>query len=236
MGQKAAARRNIRGSAIGRMAQPKKVSRRRRNSGQRIRKQLDKVRIRRKAQRAKRVSEREINKEQENQDNTSRWVEREICKSSRGQRGPPCNRCSICKREMMAKKQWDAARVYPKTWSENEELSNQEENDEALEKESRAQREIQGFNFTKLPPEIRDMIFEIGLIKNGSKKPALLRAVRISKILYSSALPIYYRNNMHFFNITPYSPSKYLPYPPSRLAYITTYGTSDYVCLLQNRI
>ena len=111
--------------------------------------------------------------------------------------------------------QWKAACTHRKRMCWGGKPARRQEDDKALpgedhENELLFNRGCQVFPFTKLPPEVRNMILEFGLIKKGNKKPALLRAVRVNKVLYESALPIYYRNNMHSFSIMQNCPSTYL--------------------------
>jgi len=147
-----------------------------------------------------------------------RRLARKKCKGlprSHGHPGIECNQHSHCEKEIRAMRQWETAPVRQKISCWTKELTNLKRfvgrhHKEPGENEIYLEAASQSFPFINLPQEIRDMIFGFGLVKKGNKKPALLRAVRVNKILYASALPIYYRNNMHFFSILHNSPSTYL--------------------------
>jgi len=108
--------------------------------------------------------------------------------------------------------------ICPKGWREKEEIVKPKADDgapsyECMERQLQLEHDTPIFPFMKFPPEVRDMVFEVGLVKKGNKKPPFLQAFHVNQVLYASALPIYYRQNMHSFSIMQNSPSKQSPHP-----------------------
>jgi hypothetical protein len=70
-----------------------------------------------------------------------------------------------------------------------------------LPNQTKKQMGVKPFEFQKLPPEIRDMIYAYAFTNSSGKKPTLLFALKNKELLYKAARKIYFQINEFRFSV-----------------------------------
>jgi hypothetical protein len=70
-----------------------------------------------------------------------------------------------------------------------------------LPNQTKKQMGAKPFEFQKLPPEIRDMIYAYAFTNSSGKKPTLLFALKHRELLYKAARKIYFQINEFRFTV-----------------------------------